>query len=488
MSRVTIDTANTLRGVVCAALGLLIGFSSLPLRAEAAPAQQYRAYAPKGGYSAQVAQRRQLPYMPDTLMLVPAGKVTDEQMQEIVQAQGCQMEDVIGKGPYRILIIKTQKGKLAQTELALKKDKHIWLMQRNYQFEEMATGYTNEPVVRGKIGGGGGFLMLVNAPKAWDLGATGAGQTIAVADTGVAPGTDDLAGKCDPGYDATTWDAKLALASSPMGAGLGLAAGLGVGVLFGLGVNVLANAVNPGCKTDKVSVNARGKTLNGHGTEVSTIAAGAINGDHCCGVAPDARIYPIRAKGSTAMCAAIWHLMTTGGPKILNISQGPMYEDQMPIQFLAFRLYHDWHGGIIFIAAGNSGEQLGGPVSYCNFVSMTNVSGKFKKLNSNGVGSASGGCITFAAQGDKVDTVDMFNNDSEGGGTSAAAPTCAGVAALVWSANPSLTGDQVVLLMKQKAYLPAGIKPDANKYGSGIPDAEASVRAALGLARRGLGG
>lgn len=487
MSRVTIDTANTLRGVVCAALGLLIGFSSLPLRAEAAPAQQYRAYAPKGGYSTPVAQRRQLPYMPDTLMIIPAGKVTDEQVHDIVEAQGGQLEDVIGKGPYRILIIKTQKGKLAQTELALKKDKHIWLMQRNYQFEEMAGDYTQEDVVKDKTGGSGSFLRLVNAPKAWALGATGAGQTVAVADTGVAPNTYDLAGKCDPGYDATTWDAKLALASSPMGAGLGVAAGLGLGALFGLGVNVLANAVNPGCKYDKVSVNSKGKSTNGHGTMVATIVAGTINKSHCCGVAPDARIYPIRATGSTAMCAAIWHMMTTGGPKILNISQGPMIEDQMPIQFLAFRLYHDWHHGIIFIAAGNSGEQLGAPVSYVNYVSMTKVSGKFITPK-NGDGSASGPCINFAAQGDMVDTADMSDDDVTGGGTSFAAPTCAGVAALVWSANPSLTGDQVVLLMKQKAYLPAGIKPDANKYGSGIPDAEASVRAALGLARRGLGG
>ncbi|MBS1956983.1 MAG: S8 family serine peptidase [Cyanobacteria bacterium SZAS-4] len=487
MSRVTTDTAKTLRGVVCAALGLLIGFNSFPLQSEAAPAQQYKAYAPKGGYSAPVAQRRQLPYMPDTLMLIPAGKVTDEQVHDLVQEQGGQLEDVIGKGPYRILIIKTQKGKLAQTEVALKKDKRIWMMQRNYQFDEMIGDYTQEDIVKDKEGGSGSFLRLVNAPKAWALGATGAGQTIAIADTGVAPSTYDLAGKCDPGYDATTWDAKLALASSPMGAGLGVAAGLGLGALFGLGVNVLANAVNPGCKYDVVSTNAKGKKSNGHGTMVATIAAGAINKSHCCGVAPEARIYPIRAKGSTAMCAAIWHLMTTGGPKILNISQGPMIEDDMPIQFLAFRLYHDWHHGIIFIAAGNSGEQLGKPVSYVNYVSMTKVSGKFITPK-NGDGSASGPCITFAAQGDKVDTADMSDNDVCSGGTSFAAPTCAGVAALVWSANPALTGDQVVLLMKQKAYLPAGITMDANKYGNGIPDAEASVRAALGLARRGLGG
>lgn len=487
MSRVTIDTARTLRGVVCAALGLLIGFSSLPLRAEAAPAQQYRAYAPKGGYSAPVAQRRPLRYMPDTLMIVPAGKVTDEQVAEIVTAQGGQMEDVIGKGPYRILIIKTQKGKLAQTEVALKKDKHIWLMQRNYQFDEMVGDYTQEDIVKDREGGSGSFLRLVNAPKAWALGATGAGQTVAVADTGVAPNTYDLAGKCDPGYDATTWDAKLALASSPMGAGLGVTAGLGLGALFGLGVNVLANAVNPGCKYDVKSLNWQGKPTNGHGTMVATIVAGAINKSHCCGVAPDARIYPIRSTGSTSMCAAIWHMMTTGGPKILNVSQGPFREDEMPIQFLAFRLYHDWHHGIIFLAAGNGGEQLGAPVSYVNFVSMTKVSGKFITPK-NGEGSASGPCINFAAQGDKVDTADMSDDDVCGGGTSFSAPTVAGVAALVWSANPALTGDQVVLLMKQKAYLPAGITMDANKYGSGIPDAEASVRAALGLARRGLGG
>jgi subtilisin family serine protease len=484
MSRVTTtSTQSRIKGLVSAALGLIIGASSLPLKADAAPVRQYR---PAANYARQT-YRRPRNFMPDTLMIIPAGKVTNDQMAEVFQSNGCMMEDVIGSGPYRILIIKTQKGKLAQTEAALKKDKHVWMMQRNWQFEQMVADDSGEDVVANKKGGSGSFLTLVNAPKAWKLGPSGAGQTIAVADSGVQPGTDDLRGKCDEGYDATTWDAKLALASSPIGAGAALAFGGAIGLGLGLGLNILSNTVNPGCKSDQVTKNADGVSLNGHGTMVSTVAAGAINGQHACGVAPDARIYPIRDGDSTALCAGIWHMMTTGGPKILNISQGPFYEDQDPINFLAFRLYHDWHGGIIFVAGGNHGEQLGGPVSYVNFVSMTDTSGKFLETK-NGQGSALGGCITFAAQGQMVDTVDMSNTDVSTGGTSLASPTVAGVAALVWSANPRLTGDQVVLLMKQHAYIPAGVTNDPMRYGYGIPDAEATVKAALGLSAQGLGG
>ncbi|HEY9678905.1 MAG TPA: S8/S53 family peptidase [Drouetiella sp.] len=475
--------SSYLRKIGCATLGLLLTSSSfMPLSAIAGPAQQYKGYAPKGGYSAPTTYRRPQKYMADTLLIMPAGKVTDEQIHEVCQANDCELEDEIGKGPYRILIVKTQKGKLEKTEAALRKDKHIWLMQRNYEFEPMQKTMANEDVVKNGLGGTGSFLRLVHADAAWKLGVTGAGQTIAVADSGCNANGDELRGKCDKGYDATTWDAKLALASAPVATGLGVTAGLGVGALFGLGANVLANAVNPGCKVDHVSKNADGVSLNGHGTEVSTVAAGAINGLHCCGVAPDARIYPIRANNTTSVCAGMWHLISTKGPKILNISMGPYYADTMPIMFLMFRLYHDTYGGIIFLAGGNHGEQLGSRCSYANFVSMTNVNGKYLKT------SAHGPCISFAAQGDMVDTVDMSNTDDASGGTSFASPTCAGVAALVWSANPNLTGDQVVLLMQQKAYLPAKITPDADKYGYGIPDAEASVKAALGLAKSGLGG
>lgn len=485
-------STNGSKKVVTFALSLLIGFCSMGLKADAQPGKylQQRQALPARA----VSQR----FMPDTLMITPARNVTDSQLNEMSEAAGCKLVDTIGKGAYRIIVLKTPKGKLEETEKRLKKDEHVWLMQRDYMAEETGGGANDsqEPIIRDGKNGRGSFLQLVKADTAWPLGSTGAGQTIAIIDDGCQTDMAELQGKCDKGFDATTIDAKLSLGSSPMGAATAAAVGgpvgLVVGVVVGVGANVVGNAVNPGIKTDKDSRNSDNDLIKGHGTMVATVAAGAINGQHACGVAPDARIYPIGGGDDIAICAGIWHLITTGGPKILNISRGPLGDaSKSPIDHLAFQLYHDTYGGITFISAGNHGEKLGGDAhSYVNVVSMTDSAGKFVELGSlaPGKGSAQGKCVTFAAQGVMVDTVDRLGADESSGGTSFSSPTCAGVAALVWAANPRLKNTQVELLMKQHAYIPAGVTYDPVKYGYGIPDAKATVQAALGLAAAGLGG
>lgn len=479
-------TTKTQRAIAMA-FSLLVGFTTFCSTADAQPTSQ-----PQRRSS--VASAHATRCVPDTLMVMAARDVTDEQLQDIADGMNCKIGDVIGKGAYRILVLKTPKGRLVETEKALKKDSHIWMTQRDFVLEETAITSANEDVVKSAKGGSGSFISLVKADDAWKLGTTGTGQTIAVMDSGCQSNIDELSGKADPGYDATTIDAKLALLSSPIGAAAGLAVAGPVGMVAGLGIgllaNVASNAVNPGAKTDRQSKNSDGDIIEGHGTMVSTVAVGAINGKHACGIAPGARVYPIRGSSSIDICAGIWHMMTTGGPKILNISQGPLADSgDHPIDHMAFKLYHDSYGGIIFLSAGNHGEMLPSKrMDYINVISMTDTAGKFIETDSTGSGSALGGCVTFTAQGQMVDCVNRFGIDESTGGTSLSSPACAGVAALVWQANPKLTNTQVELIMKQHAYVPSTVKYDATRYGYGIPDAKASVEAAQGLYRKGLGG
>ncbi|NES18394.1 MAG: S8 family serine peptidase [Symploca sp. SIO3E6] len=65
-------------------------------------------------------------------------------------------------------------------------------------------------------------------------------------------------------------------------------------------------------------------------------------------------------------------------------------------------------------------------------------------------------------------------------GTSAATPNVAGVASLVWSANPNLTATQVQTIMSETAYDLGNPGYDL-AYGHGFINADAAVRRAMAL-------
>jgi serine protease len=66
-------------------------------------------------------------------------------------------------------------------------------------------------------------------------------------------------------------------------------------------------------------------------------------------------------------------------------------------------------------------------------------------------------------------------------GTSMAAPFVAGVAALVWSQNPSWTADEVIARLKETAYFDDSWDP--NEYGAGVVCADAALGAATTCGR-----
>jgi hypothetical protein len=68
------------------------------------------------------------------------------------------------------------------------------------------------------------------------------------------------------------------------------------------------------------------------------------------------------------------------------------------------------------------------------------------------------------------------------GGTSCANPNMAGIASLVWSVNPDLTGPQVRQILIDTAMDLGDVGRD-NTYGHGLVNADAAVRRAVALAR-----
>lgn len=315
----------------------------------------------------------------------------------------------------------------------------------------------------------------IGAPEAWNR-ATGAGVTIAVIDTGVRPHAD-LAANLLPGYDfivnpsiAVDGGGRDADASDP-------------------GDYAPAGA----CATGSAARNS-----SWHGTHVSGLAAAAGgNGVGVTGVAFGARILPLRALGrcggytSDIADAIVWAAggSVTGLPqnpnpaKVINLSLGGSgacdITSQNAVNAARAR------GASVIVAAGNSNttatgsspancsgviavaatSKAGGKASYSNY--GTNVA-----LAAPG-GDSGAGMLSTLNAGTTTPGADSYASYM---GTSMATPVVSGVAALMLSANPALTPDQVAALLKSTARaFPA---PCAG-CGAGIVDANAAVVAAL---------
>ena len=137
-------------------------------------------------------------------------------------------------------------------------------------------------------------LVRIEAEKAWAT-ATGTGATIAVVDTGVDLGHPDLAAKIIDNPDADF--------SEP-------------------------NGTCTGTGGNKTCVQDGAQDRNGHGTHVAGIAAAITNnGVGVAGVAPDARILPVRVldadgSGTTDQVAAGIRYAANQGADVINLSLG----------------------------------------------------------------------------------------------------------------------------------------------------------------------
>jgi len=216
---------------------------------------------------------------------------------------------------------------------------------------------------------------------------------------------------------------------------------------------------------------------NGHGTHVAgIIAAAAGNGEGIAGVAPDARVLPIRvlgANGSGYLSDVANGIVYAAehGADVINLSIGATSSIDAMTNAIAYARSQ----GVVVVAAAGNLRGNGNPVSYpaadpgVLAVAATDAADRVAPY------SSAGDYVDVAAPGSAV--LSTF----PGGyrmmsGTSMASPHVAGLAALVRAADRTLTPDQVEQVIESST-VDLGAPGRDNDYGLGRVDATAALAA-----------
>lgn len=316
---------------------------------------------------------------------------------------------------------------------------------------------------------------------AWDK-ATGSGVTVAVLDTGIRSHSD-LNANIVGGYDM--------ISSSTIGND---------------GNGRDSDPSDPG---DWVTANECGYTHSAsdsswHGTHVAgTVAAVGNNNKGVIGVAYGSKVVPVRVLGKCGGTTAdiadgiIWAAggSVSGVPSnsnpadVINMSLGGGSSCQSVTQS-AINTARSL-GATVVVAAGNSSANASGftPASCSGVVTVaaTDKTGGDSYYTNYGSVidvAAPGGAQSFANDSNGILSTLNSGSSTPGSenyeyfqGTSMAAPHVAGVAALMYEENPSITPDQVESILKSTS---RSFPASCNQCGSGIVDATAAVNAVNG--------
>ncbi|MFD6889864.1 type VII secretion-associated serine protease mycosin [Streptomyces sp. NPDC059957] len=252
-------------------------------------------------------------------------------------------------------------------------------------------------------------LTLMKADQIWKT-STGAGITVAVIDGGVAP-IPELEGQVVPGKDfATTYSGDE--------------------------------------RTDS----------NQHGTAMAALIAGTgkhPSGDGAFGLAPGAKILPIRVPEgvdvkNAAWTAAIRYAADTDA-KIISISLASGEEDPARLDAVKYALSK---GKLIFAGVGNRGDgsnEVLYPAATPGVVGVGAVDSGGKATAE----SEHGAQVDLTAPGaDIVTACSGKTGVCKGSGTSNATALASASAALIWSAHPGWTNNQVLRVMMNTAGKP----------------------------------
>lgn len=255
----------------------------------------------------------------------------------------------------------------------------------------------------------------------------GTGVDIAVVDTGVDRTHPDLAGRTTTG-----------------GSSLGSAA--------------------------QVTEGSGGVDPHGHGTHVAGIAAAtADNGIGIRGVAPEARIMPLRVldssgSGWNADVAAGITWAVDHGAEVINLSLGNTQQSQAVTNAIT---YADAAGVVVVAAAGN-----GGAGALPHYPAADNRTVAVASVDPDGSlsdFSTTGSYVDVAAPGRSILSTVPGGGYSYMSGTSMAAPFASGVAALLIANRGSISPEQVLQRFTSTA-TDAGPAGSDDGYGHGIID------------------
>jgi subtilisin family serine protease len=215
----------------------------------------------------------------------------------------------------------------------------------------------------------------------------------------------------------------------------------------------------------------------GHGTWVAgTIVAETDNGTGVAGIAPGVTLMPIKIADdyggisfADALDAVDW--ARDHGADIINMSFGGyLTSEQVALGQPTFTAARD--AGVLMVAAsGNEGmSERNYPASFRGVVSVGAVDSEDQLADFSTTGRA----LDLVAPGVETWSTVPDGDYEPGSGTSGASPHVAGVAALVWSARPTLQVDELEAVLRASA-VDLGVPGWDLLFGDGRIDAAAAL-------------
>jgi subtilisin family serine protease len=352
------------------------------------------------------------------ILVKPKAGLTDDQFDNILKGNQGKRLEKIGSLPVHIISVP-EKAEEAVVR-ALSKNPHIEFAELD-MVSPLTTTTVNDPQFASAW-----HLPKMQTPTAWDV-SKGTGITIAILDSGVDGAHPDLVNQMVPGWNAI----------------------------------------------DNSSTTA---DINGHGTAVAgTAAAATNNATGVASIAGGAKIMPVRITNDPNGYA-YWSDVARGlnwaadnGADVANISYGVSNSTTVA----SAAQYMRNKGGVVVVAAANDGVDPG----YTDNPYMISVSAT-DSADAKASWSNYGAFIDVAAPGVSILTTTRGSGYGNWNGTSFSSPATAGVVALIMSANPSLTPDDIEKVLENSAVKVAGT--DFHPYfGYGRVDAAAAVQLAL---------
>lgn len=208
---------------------------------------------------------------------------------------------------------------------------------------------------------------------------------------------------------------------------------------------------------------------SGHGTAMASIIAGHGHGsegdDGVKGLAPDAKILPIRS-GTNGYADAIRYAVDQGA-SIINISEFQTQDLPQDREAVAYALAHNV---LIVSSSGNNGStNIQFPAKYPGVLTVGGVDSSGKVWEKSNYGPE----VLLTAPATRIVHAGWPGNSKLGigDGTSDATAYVSAAAALIRAKFPDLTAGQIANRLVKTAVIPASVKgislPD-EKYGYGI--------------------
>jgi subtilisin family serine protease len=330
-------------------------------------------------------------HVADELLIKAKAGVSKGKIAGILQGIGA---GTVGEIPaLRVKQIRVPAHALEKVKTALSHNPNISYVEYNFIAEASLT--PNDPNYPSQW-----HHPKISASQGWDISTGSNSVPIAIIDSGADPNHPDLSSKLVPGYNF-------------------------------------------------LEENTRTRDIHGHGTKVAgTAAAISNNFIGVASVAWDNPIMPLVVVDKTGWATyydisrAITYA-ADNGVKVMNISiagSSPSYTLQNAVNYA-------WNNGAVIVAgAGNSSTSAPYYPAACDNVVAVSAtdSGDNRAWFSN-----YGDWVDISAPGVSIWTTIKGGGYGSPNGTSFSSPLSAGLAALIMSANPSLTNTQVVEIINQ---------------------------------------